>query len=122
VHYFIGMLIGDYILQNDWMANNKLWKKGSNENLLIAHIHSLLVTASIFCCGLMAGYEWAEWKLVVIWLSHGLQDSFRLGTVWMNLYGQFRYFKENMPEAYVWATIVVDNVLHLALLFVLYHI
>ena len=80
------------------------------------------MTASICVCGHIAGYEWADWKLVVIWLSHGLQDHFRLGTVWMNLYKQFDYFNRNMPQAYVWATIVVDNVWHLLLLFVLYHI
>jgi hypothetical protein len=122
MHWFVGHLIGDYILQNDWMANNKLWKGDNPSSLNVAFFHALVVTVCIYCCGRVAGYEWETWKLFVIWISHGLQDCFRLGTVWMNLYGQFRYFKEKLPEAYVWATIVVDNVFHFALLFVLFYL
>ena len=121
MHYFMGLLIGDYILQNDWMARGKLWKDDSPGSLSVAMLHALIVTVSIYLCGALAGYEWPAWKLFIIWFSHGVQDSFRLGTVWMNWYGQFKHFKESMPEAYVWATIVVDNVLHLTLLFVLIH-
>lgn len=122
MHWFIGHLVGDYILQNDWMAQNKLWRDDSPSSLLVAFYHALVVTICIYCCGLIAGYEWPIWKLFIIWFTHGVQDCFRLGTVWMNWCGQFKHFKEHMPQAYVWATIVVDNVLHLLLLFILVNI
>lgn len=121
MHYLIGHLIGDYILQNDWMASNKIWK-GKYDNVLVALIHGALVTLAIALCGKIAGYEWASWKLIVIWLSHSVQDCFRLSLIWMLIFGQFEYFKKEMPQAYVWACIVVDNVFHLLLLFILVHL
>lgn len=117
--YLVGLLIGDYLLQNDWQANNKLWTTGRWKALPVSLFHALLVTGAIAGCALVVGREWALWKLVVIWLTHTLQDWLRLATVYMGAFKQFGYFKEHLPQAYIWGMIVVDNVFHLVLLFFL---
>jgi len=117
----IGMLIGDYILQTDWQAQNKTYKGRKWIGLLIALYHSLFVTASIYFCGLYINYIWSWQGLVILWLSHAIQDWLRLATLLMEKRKQFVHFKENMIQAYIVFSIVVDNVLHLALMFFLHN-
>ena len=125
MHYLIGHLIGDYILQTDWQANNKTWANRKWFGLLVASWHALWVTIAIFFCAALATKTWtfwAPWKLAVIFVTHALQDWTRAPRWFMEWRGQFVFFRENMAEAYMWAIFVVDNTWHLALLFVLANI
>lgn len=127
MHYLIGQLIGDYVLQTDWMANNKTKANRGWMGLLIASFHSLLVTLAIFLCAAWATKTWtfwAPWKLAVIFITHTLQDWARAPRLWMELVGQFTHFRETKElfPAYLWAIFVIDNVWYLALLFFLANI
>lgn len=125
MHYIVGLLVGDYLLQNDWQANNKTWSNRRWVGLPIALFHAAIVTACIFLCAYWehgSWSVWAWWKLGIIWLSHGLQDWMRATVWWMTWFKQFNYFKAHMPQAYIWGLIVVDNVAHILLLFILYYV
>lgn len=95
----IGHLVGDYILQNDWMANGKKVRSWP------CVIHCLLWTFAV-CV-------FAEWfaPAVVAWLflTHFAIDRTQFIAWWMDNKGQagFRQF------AGPWSSIVVDNVWHI---------
>jgi len=117
--YLIGLLIGDYILQSDWEANNKQWKNRRWLGLLIALFHGALVTLSIYGCGYAVGRRWPWWCVLILWITHSVQDWLRLPQLMMQWRGQFKHFQEHFPGTYITFVIVVDNVWHLALLFAL---
>ena len=96
----IGHLVGDYLLQNDWMA---LHKKQSDFR---CGVHCALWTAAV-CV-------FTGWSAPVIWLvlfvAHYAQDRTNVIAWWMDTVGQ-RQFRTG-PCA-PWSSIVVDNVWHL---------
>lgn len=96
----IGHLVGDYLLQNDWMA---LHKKQSDFRCAV---HCALWTLAV-CV-------FAGWTAPVIWAllfaAHYGQDRTNVVAWWMDTMGQ-RQFRTG-PCA-PWSSIVVDNVWHL---------
>ena len=94
----IGHLVGDYIFQNDWMAQNK--KKSSWPCL----IHCTVWTG---CVCLFAGWGWLP--ALVLFAFHFAQDRTEFIRWWMNLW-QPGFAK---PPLAPWSLIVVDNVFHL---------
>jgi hypothetical protein len=116
----IGHLVGDYILQNDWQAANKLYVRGKMfKTFTVAQFHGMLWAAAIAWTGWFADKPWPGWAIVLMGVLHGLQDWARTAPRLMARRKQFVYFKEQLPQAYVWATIVVDNTLHLLMLFMM---
>lgn len=103
----VGHLVGDYILQNDWMAQGK--KKSS----LICSIHCITWSASVClfsgCFSLVL--------FVLLFVSHFIQDRTNIIRWWMGRIGQDG-FAENLGP---WSVIVVDNVFHIVVIWVLYH-
>lgn len=95
----IGHLVGDYLLQNDWMALNK---KTRADPLFV---HCLLWSASVT---LFAG--WGHWAWLILFSTHTIQDGTNIIPRWMDLIGQ-RQFRTG-PCA-PWSIIVVDNVWHI---------
>lgn len=95
----MGHLVGDYLLQNDWMA---LKKKGSTT---ICAIHCAVWATSV--C-LFAG--WAPWTWPALWAAHFVQDRTGIVLRYMNMIGQ-RQFATGACAP--WSIIVVDNVFHL---------
>lgn len=98
--------IGDYLLQNDWMAQNKtkLW--------LPAFIHALIYS---FLFYFLVPSAW--W--LVIFLTHLLIDRFRLAIYWIQLvngtwgdFSNFGYKKDKPVWMSVWLMIIVDNTIH----------
>jgi hypothetical protein len=69
----LGHLVGDYLLQNDWMAKNK--SDNSLIGWLAAFIHCILYTFAV--CLIMWNFNWI-WILVVF-NSHFWIDKFALG-------------------------------------------
>lgn len=100
----IGHLVGDYLLQNDWMALNK--KHPGLNGLLACVIHSAIWALSV--C-LFAG--WPGWVESLLMIAHFAQDRTNVVVWWMT--------KVNRQSAFVtgpcapWSVIVVDNVWHI---------
>lgn len=103
--WLIGHLIGDYLLQNDWMAVNK--KKRTWPCL----VHVLLYTAAI---GLLTWWPW--WALLIVAVTHFIQDRTAIINWWMRFNRQ-TYFAQ--PPLAPWSIIVVDNVWHLVTLYLI---
>lgn len=105
----IGHLVGDYILQNDWMA---LHKKSSSFRCAV---HCVLWTL-VVCA--FAGW-WAWWVPPVLFAAHFAQDRTNVIAWWMDTVGQ-RQFRTG-PCA-PWSIIVVDNVWHIVTLFAVWRL
>ena len=109
-------LIGDYLIQTDWMAKNK------TSNIWIATIHSavyslpfLLLSPSMFA-------------LAVIFVTHVAMDRYRLarfvvfaknkltepGLQWCDAC-KTGFHKDTPPWLAVWLLIIADNTLHLTI-------
>lgn len=98
MHWIYAHLIGDYLIQTDWMAIGK--KKSS----WICAVHVLTYLIPFLFCGL----EW--WQLALIGVGHFAQD--RTGfVVWLMKVSGSAAFATG-PCA-PWSIIVTDNVLHI---------
>lgn len=87
----VGHLVGDYLLQNDWMA---LWKK---QLVLLAW--------------------WPLWTAIPLFVTHYIQDRTFLITRWMDLIGQ-KEFRTGICSP--WSVIVVDNVWHILTIWIIW--
>lgn len=97
---FILHMVGDYLLQNDWMALNK--KKKGRLGLLACLVHCTLYSLPFFLIG--------NWKQVlVIFITHFLIDRWFFVKWYMNLVGQANFAK---PPTAPWSIFFVDNTFH----------
>jgi len=98
MHWIYAHLIGDYLIQTDWMATGKKRSSG------ICAIHVLTYLVPFLFCGL------AWWQLTLIGVQHFAQD--RTGfVVWlMKVKGSTDFATGPLSP---WSIIVVDNVLHI---------
>lgn len=143
----LGHMLGDYVLQNDWQAKNKVnpypgkqpaesWGKDSCEQRRLLNpaelalywsnvsawrrghfactVHCLLYTLAVWACS----FWWMPyWGLAVCFVAHWPVDRFRLARWWMvNVSGQKDFATGPLAP---WSVIVVDNSIHLAVLFVI---
>lgn len=104
MNYLIGHLVGDYLLQTDWQA------QGKKRSSLICAVHCGLYTLSI---ALFTG--WPSWALAVVLVTHFAQDRTNFVRWWMGVVGQDTFADKLGP----WSVIVVDNVMHLVVLYFL---
>lgn len=100
----VGHLVGDYLLQNDWMALNK------KNKLWICLIHATIWTSCVF---LFSGMTIGLVGLAILFLTHIIQDHTLLIQHYMKFVGQEKFMKDLYP----WAGIVVDNVWHIVIIF-----
>jgi hypothetical protein len=114
---FVAHLIGDYVLQNDYIANEKTKKT------IPALIHILLYGIPfIFLVGF-------SYSLLIIIVTHFFIDRFRLAVYWIKLINwNFKSknfgFKEDKPMwMSVWLMIIYDNTFHIIIntLSIYYH-
>ena len=105
----IGHLVGDYLMQNDWMALNK--KKAT----LPCAIHCTLWTLAV--CA-FAGW-WTPLAMAALWLSHFAQDRTQIIGWWMRLSWKDQTKFAEPPMA-PWSLIVVDNVWHIVALWMVW--
>lgn len=96
----VGHLVGDYLLQNDWMA---LHKKQSSFRCAV---HCALWTLAV-CVA--AGWH-APLVIALLFATHFAQDRTNVVAWWMDTVGQ-KSFRTG-PCA-PWSSIVVDNVWHI---------
>jgi len=97
----IGHLVGDYLLQNDWMALNK------KKRTLPCIVHCLLWTLSV--CAFSGC--WKPLAIALLFTTHFLQDRTQFVHFWMTRINRQAQFAE--PPSAPWSLIVVDNVWHL---------
>ncbi len=108
-------LIGDYLLQSDWMATGKV------RHFWIASCHALVYSLPflVFHPSVVAWF--------VIYASHAFIDRFRLAryVVWVkNWLGPNKLWSECSATGYpaekpvwlaVWLLIIADNILHISI-------
>mgnify|MGYP002128527603 CR=1 FL=1 len=95
----IGHMVGDYVLQNDWMAQNK------TKSTAVAAVHAALWTAAVCGFGLLL----EPWAIAWLFVTHFAIDRWRLASKAMDYTGQAA-FKSGMGP---WSMIAVDNTWHL---------
>ncbi len=128
----LGHLIGDYVVQNDWMAANKTnphpggsrdWieycsKADARKAYRLGHaaclIHCLCYTLAVWAFS----FWWMPWwGLLVCFAAHFPVDRWRLARLWMIHAAGQKAFATGVLSP--WSVIVVDNTFHLAVLFVI---
>jgi hypothetical protein len=98
MHWIFAHLIGEYLIQNDWMAFNK-----KNKSWICAvHVITYMIPF-IFC-------DMAWWQLLAIAVEHFAQDRTRFVTWLMRVKGSWRFATGNAAP---WSIIVHDNILHI---------
>lgn len=94
---YIAHLIGDYLIQNDWMALNK-----KNHDWICA-VHVLAYMIPFLFCGLN------EWQLGLIACQHFFQDRGGFIVWLMKVKGSEKFATGPCSP---WSIIVTDNVVH----------
>lgn len=107
----IGHLVGDYLLQNDWMALNK--KKPGHIGTAACMLHALLWSISVT---MFSGWWRVYWTQPALFALHYWQDRTNFVLWWMTKVNRQKQFAEG-PCA-PWSVIVVDNVWHILSLYV----
>lgn len=110
LYLFIGLilhLVGDYLLQNDWMAQNK------TKEWFPCFVHCFLYTIP---------FSFVLWPSPLVWLvfiSHYFIDRYRLAEYWIRLVnwrwdGNNHGYSEDKPKwMSVWLLIIIDNTFHI---------
>lgn len=99
-------LTGDYLLQNDWVANTK------TKSSAVAILHSILYTLPFILVTQNAI------ALSIISVTHFFIDRFRLAVFWAKLVNngwdtQLGYQSDRPQFLTVWLIILIDNTFHL---------
>lgn len=102
--WFIGHLVGDYLLQSNWMAVNK--KKAGWQGHWACFTHCALWTLSV--C--LFAWWWNPVTVACVFFSHWILDRTRLVHLYVKVFRQI--------EA-LWLQIVIDNTIHLVLLWLI---
>jgi len=98
MNWIFAHLIGDFIIQTDWMAFNK------KKNSLACAIHVVVYMIPFLLCGL----QW--WQLLLIAVQHFAQDRTRFVTWFMKTKGSWKFATGNAAP---WSIILTDSILHL---------
>lgn len=97
MHWIYAHLIGDYLLQNDWMAN------GKKRESWICAVHVLTYLLPFLFTPL------AWWQLALIAAQHFAQDRTAF-VLWLMRKKSSAAFAQ--PPCGPWSVIVTDNILH----------
>lgn len=100
----VGHLVGDYLVQTDWMALNK------KQSTLHCLVHCSIWTA---CVCVFSGLGWTA--AAILFGTHFLQDRTTIVEKWMDFIGQSKF---RVGPCAPWSGIVVDNVFHILTIFV----
>lgn len=103
---FIFHLIGDYILQNNWMATEKV------KRFFPAAIHA--ITYSLLFLTITNVWAW-----LIILITHFFIDRYRLAIYWIKLVNwnwdsnNFGFPQSTLTLVSFWLSIIIDNVWHI---------
>ena len=98
MHWIYAHLIGDYLIQTDWMAVNK--KRSSW--VCATHVVTYLLPF-VFC-----GLRWNQ--LLAIGIQHFGQDRTQVVKILMDTTGHKRFAQAPLAP---WSIILTDNILHI---------
>lgn len=104
---FLLHLIGDYLLQNDWMATNK------TKDSFVCSIHCFLYTIPFYVIFGSGYYIW------IIFGTHFFIDRFRLAVYWIKLVNwnwkskNFGYSDDKPLFISLWLMFIIDNIFHI---------
>ena len=98
MHWIYAHLIGDYLLQNDWMAS------GKKKNSWICTVHIVTYMLPFLFCG----FSWLQ--LLLIAVQHWIQDRTNIVVYFMQVAGKKEFTQSPMAP---WSIIVVDNIFHI---------
>lgn len=98
MNYVFAHLIGDYLLQNDWMAAHK------KQNPWICAVHVGTYMIPFLWCGLSA------WQAMAIACQHFCQDYTQFIAWLMVVKGSAKFGEPPMAP---WSIIVTDNIIHI---------
>jgi hypothetical protein len=105
MHWIYAHLIGDYLIQNDWMATNKT-----------KHSGACLIHAALYTLPFIALTQGPP-PLLAIAGTHFVIDRWRLALRLVQLknwnWSPTGFPGDRPPFLTVWVTILVDNTLHL---------
>ncbi len=117
----IGHMVGDYILQNDWMATNKS-RLDTADGWIVCAIHAAIWTLCVEFFGCLGQFPNTphplEWMISGLWLfgTHYLIDRYRLAARAMPYMRQASFAETLGP----WSRIIVDNTWHLVTIWLLF--
>lgn len=103
----LGHLLGDYIFQNDWQAANKTSRTWP------CLVHCLFYTMAVF---MTCFWFLPWWAYPVIFATHFPIDRWRLARKFMTINHQEAFATGMLAP---WSIIVVDNIIHLVVLWVI---
>lgn len=110
--WLIGHLIGDFLLQNDYLA------QGKKRSHAVCLTHVLIYTCSVLVCtGWCLYVKQAPAIALAIGVPHFLIDRWKFVAWSMKASGQWDGFGQ--PPLAPWSLIVVDQVWHLLCLWIL---
>ena len=98
LNWVMAHLIGDYILQNDWMAINK------KKNSIICFIHVFLYMVPFVFTSLTLV------QILLIGIQHFIQDRTAVIKWFCKITGKFQ--SENNNNGLPWGHFIVDNIFH----------
>jgi hypothetical protein len=98
IPYVLAHFIGDFLLQNDWMAVGK--KKSS----LICTVHVTLYILPFLLT------ELSSFQIILIYIQHWIQDRSGFVKWWCKIFGSFQ--SELKMNTLPWGHFIVDQVFH----------
>ena len=93
--------VGDYLIQNDWMAQNKKVLTWKGE--LACQVHCITYSLPFLLIG-----SW--WAVLAIYITHYAIDRSKFVMWYMNFTGKSDFAK---PPLGPWSIFAVDNTFHL---------
>lgn len=100
----IAHLIGDFLLQNNWM-------QAKSRDSLVCTAHVAAYSIPFLIIAFAGGLAW--WALAVILSQHWLQDRFALHLKWMRIY------KQTPPDKWPVGPLCIDQAWHLGFMGIL---
>lgn len=107
----IGHLVGDYLIQNDFIAMNK------KSNSFVCAVHCFLWSWSVILFGVPWTTNFAfpvVPMFAILFITHFIQDRTTIIRKWMTLIGQDQFATGALSP---WSIVVDDNVWHIVTIF-----
>lgn len=104
---FAAHLVGDFLLQNDWMQ-----RKSESTFICLTHIAMYSIPFSLLL-GLMPK-AFPIWMFAAILIEHFLQDRFALHRKWMNFY------RQTQPDKWPVGPLCMDQAMHIGFIAAMY--
>lgn len=98
MHWIYAHLIGDYLLQSDWMA------QGKKKSWFIAMVHVITYMIPFFFTGA------SFYQLSLIAVQHLIQDRTNFIIWLMKVKGSAKFAEPPMAP---WSIIITDNIIHI---------